>query len=40
MGWTRVHTQVPAILATLERAARDLDFAVNGAADELVNLAV
>ena len=40
LGWTRVHTQVPAILATLERAARDLDFAVNGAADELVNLAV
>eukprot|EP00439_Symbiodinium_sp_Y106_P037797 s6516_g4.t1 len=40
LGWTRVHTPVPAILATLRRAAQNLDFAINDAADELVNLAI
>ena len=38
-GWTRVHSPVASILKTLARAAEDLEFAVNGAADELVNLA-
>ena len=38
-GWTRVQTPVASILKTLARAAEDLEFAVNGAADELVSLA-
>ncbi|CAE7923243.1 unnamed protein product [Symbiodinium sp. KB8] len=38
-GWTRVQSPVASILRTLARAAEDLEFAVNGAADELVNLA-
>ena len=40
MGWTRGNTPVKGILQTLARAVKDLDFAVNDAADELVNLAV
>ena len=28
------------VVAILQRTAKDLDFAINGAADELVNLAV
>ena len=38
-GWTRIRSPVTSILKTLARAAEDLEFAVNGAADELVNLA-
>ncbi|CAE7895167.1 unnamed protein product [Symbiodinium necroappetens] len=40
MGWTGVHAPVEGILRTLGRAAKDLHFTVNDAADELVNLVV
>ena len=40
MGWTGVHAPVEGILRTLGRAAKDLHFTVNDAADEVVNLVV
>ena len=40
MGWTRVRTPVRSILNVLAKAAGDIDFAIHGAADELLNLAI
>ena len=40
MGWTRVRTPVRSILNVPAKAAGDIDFAIHGAADELLNLAI
>ena len=40
MGWTRVRTPVRSILNVLAKAVGDIDFAIHGAADQLLNLAI